>query len=174
MKITALAPWFGSKRTLAARIVEQLGDHSAYWEPFCGSMAVLLAKEPASMETVNDLHGDLVNLARVLQAEPLAVELYGRLSRTLIHEATFRAEASAWKAAGRLTASDQPDADRAYRFFLCSWMGINGVSGTDSYNQGFCARYTKNGGHAIHGGRRIYSRLAPSSPRGDHPGPRRH
>lgn len=58
MKITALLPWGGSKRTLAARIIHQLGPHRCYWEPFCGSMAVLLAKELATMETVNDLHGD--------------------------------------------------------------------------------------------------------------------
>src|ERR1044072_5384193 len=38
MKISALAPWYGSKRTLAPEIVRQLGEHRAYWEPFCGSM----------------------------------------------------------------------------------------------------------------------------------------
>lgn len=38
MKISAIAPWFGSKRTLAPRIVEVLGEHRAYWEPFCGSL----------------------------------------------------------------------------------------------------------------------------------------
>lgn len=46
--ITAIAPWFGSKRTLAPRIVAELGSHRAYWEPFCGSMAVLLAKPAAT------------------------------------------------------------------------------------------------------------------------------
>lgn len=148
MKITAIAPWFGSKRTLAPRIVEALGPHAAYWEPFCGSCSVLLAKEPATMETVNDLHGDLVNLARVLQTEREAIDLYARLSRTLMSEGIFREQAAAWKEAGRQPAGDNPDGDRAYRFFLCSWMGMNGVAGTSSYNQGFCARFTKNGGHA--------------------------
>lgn len=41
MKITALAPWFGSKRTLAPRIIAELGKHSAYWEPFCGSLTLV-------------------------------------------------------------------------------------------------------------------------------------
>lgn len=40
--IGAVAPWFGGKRTLAPRIVEALGPHKAYVEPFCGSCAVLL------------------------------------------------------------------------------------------------------------------------------------
>lgn len=148
MKITAIAPWFGSKRTLAPRIVEALGPHRAYWEPFCGSMAVLLAKDVCTMETVNDLHGDLVNLARCLRDEDLAVKLHARLSRTLMHEGIFREEAAAWKEEGHRPAGDVADGQRAYRFMLCSWMGMNGVAGTQSYNQGFCARYTKNGGHA--------------------------
>lgn len=65
--ITAIAPWFGGKRNLAPAIVEELGPHRGYWEPFCGSLAVLLAKPRVSQETANDLHGDLINLARVLQ-----------------------------------------------------------------------------------------------------------
>jgi DNA adenine methylase len=60
--ITALAPWFGSKRTMASDIVEALGPHSVYWEPFCGSMAVLLCKNACSVEVVNDLHDDVINL----------------------------------------------------------------------------------------------------------------
>lgn len=147
-KIGALAPWFGAKRTLSSRIVSQLGPHRAYWEPFCGSMAVLLAKPVATMETVNDLHGDLVNLARTVQGEETAVELYARLNRTFMSEEVFKEQAAMWKAEGRRPAGEAPDVDRAFRFFLCSWMGMNGVAGTQSYNQGFCARYTKNGGHA--------------------------
>ena len=43
---------------------------------------------------------------------------------------------------------DGLDVDRAYDYFLCAWLGRNGVAGTGSYNQGFCVRYTANGGHA--------------------------
>ena len=60
--INAVVPWFGSKRTLAAEIVRQLGPHRAYWEPCCASLAVLLAKPPTAHETVSDLHGDVINL----------------------------------------------------------------------------------------------------------------
>ncbi len=44
----------------------------------------------------------------------------------------------------------EPDFDlpRAYDYFLCTWLGRNGVGGTESYNQGFCVRYTAQGGHA--------------------------
>ena len=128
---------------MADKIGKYLGKHSAYWEPFCGSMAVLLSKPAATMETVNDLHGALVNLARVLADEDSAVALYRRLAGTLMHEDLFT------EAAERMKDKSQADPiDLAYDFFLTSWMGRNGVSGTKSYNHGFCVRYTKNGGHA--------------------------
>ena len=71
-RISALAPWFGGKRTLAPAIVEELGPHTAYWEPFCGSCAVLFAKPPLAFEQINDLHGDLINLAMVFARWPCA------------------------------------------------------------------------------------------------------
>lgn len=148
MKIRAIAPWFGSKRTLAPEIVKELGSHRKYDEPFCGSCAVLLAKPVATCETVNDLNGDLINLARVLADEDDAVALYSKLSRLLLHEDLFREAAERWRNFGRQPASSQPDIQRATDYMVCSWFGRNGVAGTQSYNQGFCVRYTKNGGHA--------------------------
>jgi len=146
--VASLLPYFGGKRTLAPRIVAELGPHSAYWEPFCGSMAVLLAKPPCAMETVNDLNGDLINLARVIKDRDLGPMLYRRLRRTLMSE-TFMGEAAArWKAIGRVPAPTTPDLDRAEDFFYSSWAGRNGVTGTQSYHQGFARRFTKNGGHA--------------------------
>ena len=148
MPIKAIAPWFGGKRNLAPRIVAELGPHRGYWEPFCGSMAVLLAKEPSTFETVSDLHGDLINLARVLAVEDSAVSLYARLGRMLMHEDIFHECAERWHARGHQPAGLESDPERAFDFFVCSWMGRNGVAGTASYNQGFSVRYTKNGGHA--------------------------
>ena len=142
MKITALAPWFGSKRTMAPRIVEELGPHSCYWELCAGSMAVLLAKPQCSMETVVDLHGDLVNLARIIKHQTDGPLLYRRLRRTLLADAIHR------EAKEHLAADFEPGIDRAYWYFLSSWLGMNGVAGTASYNNAFFRRFTKNGGHA--------------------------
>lgn len=147
MKIAAINPWFGSKRRLAPTIIQELGKHRAYWEPFCGSMAVLLAKPEASAETVNDLHGDLINLARVIAHRSAGPELYRRLRRTWMHKDIFEASAEEFRARGHSPAPSEPDVERAYGFFICSWLGRNGVQGTQSYNQGYCVRYTKNGGH---------------------------
>ena len=143
MKIKAILPYFGGKRNLAARIVEALGPHKTYWEPFCGSMAVLFAKKPCEMETVNDLHGDLINLARVIRDEKLGFKLYEKLARTLYSEELFR-EAKEWISAPGING--ETDIDRAYDYFVASWMGLNGVSGTARYNYQFAVRWCRGGG----------------------------
>lgn len=146
MQIRALAPWYGSKRTLAPRVIELLGPHRVYWEPFCGSMAVLLAKPPVAYESVNDLHADLINLALVLQDERTGQELYGRAARTLFHEDLLKV------AKARLMEREIdpaiPDVERAYWYLVFSWMSLNGVSGTPLNHTGtFAVRYSAKGGN---------------------------
>lgn len=63
-------PYFGGKTTLATRIAAVLPPHGHYVEPFAGSLAVLLAKQHAPMETVNDLDGEVVTFWRVLREQP--------------------------------------------------------------------------------------------------------
>lgn len=63
-------PYYGSKASLAHRIVGLMPKHTHYVEPFAGSLAVLLAKGPSAMETVNDLDGDLMAFWRVLRERP--------------------------------------------------------------------------------------------------------
>ena len=146
--ITALAPWFGSKRNLAPAIVEELGPHSCYWEPFCGSMAVLLFKQPCSQETVNDLHGDLINLGRVIQDDCLGPKLYRRLRRFFACREFMEEAAERFRSRDNGIADKVPDLERAFDYFASSWLGRNGVAGTSSYNQCFSRRFTKNGGHS--------------------------
>jgi len=148
MTIKAVAPWFGGKRNMAPLIVELLGKHRVYWEPFCGSMAVLMVKPPCVMETVNDLHMGLINLARVIQDPVLGPQLYRRLRRTLMAEQLHQEAAHRYRNRGLRAANGVPNINKAYDYFLCAWLGRNGLAGSRSYNQGFCVRYTSNGGHA--------------------------
>jgi len=145
--IGGLAPWFGSKRTIAPEIVAELGPHSVYWELFCGSMAVLLAMPPCRTEVVNDLHGDLVNLARCVQSPTFGPKLYRRLRRVLACQETFRDVL----AVVRLEEPPPPgssliDIDRAYCYFIASWQGMNGVAGTSTQNINFARRFSSLGG----------------------------
>lgn len=145
MKISALAPWAGSKRTLAPRIVEALGPHRCYWEPFCGSLAVLLAKPRCSYETVVDLHQDLINLALCVQDEDLARQLYARTYQTMFDQRLLRH--SKEQLPDGFMLGERPDPDRAYWYLIRSWFGINGAAGTRTNRTGsFCVRYTSKGG----------------------------
>ena len=142
MKIKAIAPWFGGKRNLAPRIVEQLGPHRYYCEPFCGGISVLLAKNPAGIEVVNDLHGEVTNLARVIQSDQ-AYDLYERLARTSFCEGLYQDCRQRWIEGGL-----EDPVDRAYDFFVVSWMGRNGMSGTQRSKYPFqmVKRFSPNGG----------------------------
>lgn len=62
--------YYGGKTSLAAAIAGLLPAHDHYVEPFAGSLAVLLAKTPSKMETVNDLDRDLMTFWRVLRDRP--------------------------------------------------------------------------------------------------------
>lgn len=60
-------PYFGGKMSVAERVVSLLPPHRHYVEPYCGSLAVLLAKRPTPIETVNDLDGRLMTFWTVLR-----------------------------------------------------------------------------------------------------------
>lgn len=72
--------YFGGKTRLADQIVPLLPAHRHYVEPFAGSLAVLLAKPRAEMETVNDLDGDLMTFWRVLRDRPEDLALHMTLT----------------------------------------------------------------------------------------------
>jgi len=147
-KIKAIAPWFGGKRTMAPVIVDELGPHTQYFEPFCGSMAVLFAKPPAQKETVNDRHAELVNLGRVLADRPAAEQLYERLGRVLFSDAVL------WQAGEELSkpwdgpASVVSEAmtERAYWYVIASWQGRNGTAGTARIEHRLAVRWSRSGG----------------------------
>jgi len=70
MSVVAVQPaitYPGSKRRLVKHLLPLLGEHTAYVEPFAGSLAVLLAKERSTVEVVNDLNTDLVTFYRCVR-----------------------------------------------------------------------------------------------------------
>lgn len=146
-KIKAILPYFGGKRNLAPLLVQEFGPHRVYWSVFCGSIPELLIKPPCVMETVNDLFGDLINLARVIKDGALAPTLYRRLRRVLMAEELFDESGEIIRTEDA-PEGDAPDLERAYHYFITAWLGRNGVAGTSNYKSYFCMRYIANGGHA--------------------------
>ncbi|PJL35544.1 DNA adenine methylase [Stenotrophomonas maltophilia] len=68
MKTTTLFPWPGGKTRLLPHLLPLVADtpHRAYVEAFAGGAALLFAREPAKAEVLNDCHGELVRLYRVV------------------------------------------------------------------------------------------------------------
>jgi len=144
--VMATVPAFGGKRTLAPKIVAQMGKHTQYFEPFACSLAVLFGKPQSQKETINDLHGDIINLNRVIREIDLAEQLYDRLQQcTMGDDILARAKHE--------LAGHFPDVgitevlpDRAYWYFIACWMGRNGTAGTKRLDYQLAVRWTKGGG----------------------------
>lgn len=66
--------WLGGKSQLARTIIDMMPEHKHYCEVFGGAGWVLFKKSPSTLETINDVNGDLINLYRVFKYHPDALE----------------------------------------------------------------------------------------------------
>jgi DNA adenine methylase len=66
--------YYGGKQQLAARILGMIPEHRIYCEPFCGGAAIFFAKEPSTVEIINDTNGELINFYEVLKRDFTALE----------------------------------------------------------------------------------------------------
>ena len=62
--------WYGGKFSHLEWLLPLLPAAHHYCEPFAGSGAVLLNRDPAPVETYNDIDGDVVNFFRALREDP--------------------------------------------------------------------------------------------------------
>ncbi len=144
-KITALAPWFGSNRTLAPEVGKLLKGCRWVGVPFAGSMTELIYIDAPTL-VVSDLHRHVINLAMVASSEEANRELRRRLKNTAFHPdmlSTCQDAAAEWNFAN----SPMPNIDAAYSYFVASWMGRSGNGGTDKEFSGkLPVRWTATGG----------------------------
>lgn len=116
--------YFGGKTRLAPRIAALLPEHSHYVEPFAGSLAVLLSKPRATMETVNDLDGDLMTFWRVLRDRP------ADLARVCALTPHSRAE---YESARCAALGEQSDLERARLVWVLLTQGRAGTMRTTGW-----------------------------------------
>lgn len=141
---TALVPWFGCARMIAERVGQLIGKQRWVGVPFAGGMPELLYIDAPTI-AVNDLHWQVVNLARVCADPVLGPRLYRRLRRLLFHpavlrEAQERCQAYRWN-------SPVPLLPQAEDYFVACWMGRSGKSGIDGeFNGRLSVRWNGNGG----------------------------
>lgn len=113
-------PYYGGKFSHLGFILPRLPQEPQYVEPFGGSAAVLLSREPASVETYNDIDGDMVTFFRVLRDQP--EELIGKLEQTPYARSEYD-EARA--AAGD---EDLSDVERARLFYVRAAQVYSGLA----------------------------------------------
>lgn len=117
MQATVVKPilkYPGAKWRDAAWVVSHLPKHKKYLEPYTGSAAIYLHKEPSEYEVINDLSGDVVNFLRVVRED-------GNTLADLIALTPWSRE--------EYDLSYEPTADpieRARRFLVRNWQAQNG------------------------------------------------
>lgn len=100
--------WYGGKFSHLDWLLPLLPYCHHYCEPFAGSGAVLLNREPSPVETFNDIDGEVVNFFRVLREEKeKLVEAIG-LTPFAREEFAIACEVS----------PDLPPLERARRFYV--------------------------------------------------------
>lgn len=131
--------WYGGKFSHLKFLLPLLPQTKHYCEPFGGSAAVLLNREPSPVETYNDIDSELVNFFRVLRNQK--DELVEKIGLT-----PFSKEELA-KAAGE-PEDEISELERARRFFVCARQVRTGLAQTASVGRWAHCRLTSRAGMA--------------------------
>ena len=121
----------GAKNRLASWIVSHIPPHKVYCEPFLGSAAVFLNKEPAYNEILNDLDDDIYNFFKVVRENP------EELCRLIEATPYSRTE---YTTAYVDSEEDALSIERARRFAVKCWQGFGcGNKYKNGYRRGIGA-----------------------------------
>jgi len=113
--------WYGGKFSHLDWLLPLLPDAHHYCEPFAGSAAVLLNREPSPVETYNDIDGEVVNFFRVLRDQP--EELERAISLTPFSREEFYLAING-------SSKGIADVERARRFFVRARQARTGLAQT--------------------------------------------
>jgi DNA adenine methylase len=67
IKMQTPITYWGGKQQLVKTILPLIPPHKQYDEPFFGGGAIFFAKEPAEIEFINDINGEMVNFYKTLK-----------------------------------------------------------------------------------------------------------
>jgi len=110
-------PWLGGKRRLADTILNRFPAHTCYVEVFAGGAALYFLRQPAEVEVINDINGDVVNLYRVVKNH--LEEFVRQFKWALSSREVFK-----WT---QITPSDTlTDIQRAARFYYLQHQAFGG------------------------------------------------
>jgi DNA adenine methylase len=129
--------WYGGKFSHLSWLLPLLPRCHHYCEPFAGSAAVLLNREPSPVETYNDIDGEAVNFFRVLRThKDELIEVIGLtpFSREEFYQAV--------SGNGRGIS----DLERARRFFVRARQARTGLAQTASLGRWANCKNTSRAG----------------------------
>lgn len=126
---------YGGKGNMIAKLHKLVpAGGKPYCEPYVGGGSLFFSREPAPVEVINDLDGDLINLFRCFQDRELFEELRHRLMWTPYARAEFG------RAIDILNDPQASRVDRAWAFFVAKNQGLSGVSETiGDWSRTFCS-----------------------------------
>jgi DNA adenine methylase len=131
--------WYGGKFNHLAWLLPLLPRCHHYCEPFGGSAAVLLNREPSPVETYNDIDGEVVNFFSVLRdqkdklVEAIGLTPFSREEYYLALSSKVR---------------ELPELERARRFFIRARQSRTGLAQTASIGRWANCRSTSRAGMA--------------------------
>jgi DNA adenine methylase len=129
--------WYGGKFSHLEWLLPLLPDAHHYCEPFAGSGAVLLNRDPSPVETYNDIDGGVVNFFKVLRDDP--AELSRAIALTpFSREEYYRA----------INSSDRglTSLERARRFYIRARQTRTGLAQTASLGRWANCKNTSRAG----------------------------
>lgn len=113
--------WYGGKFNHLEWLLPFLPPSHHYCEPFGGSAAILLNRDPSPVETYNDIDGEVVNFFRVLRDDT------ENLLRTIALTPFSREE---FYFAVNPDGDGTDDLERARRFYVCARQARTGLAQT--------------------------------------------
>ncbi len=131
--------WYGGKFSHLSWLLPLLPKCHHYCEPFGGSAAVLLNREPSQVETYNDIDGEVVNFFRVLR------ERRDDLIQAIALTPFSREE---YYLASTNHAQALSDLERARRFFIRARQSRTGLAQTASIGRWANCKNTSRAGMA--------------------------
>lgn len=129
--------WYGGKFSHLDWLLPLLPKTKHFCEPFGGSAAVLLNREPSPVETYNDLDSELVNFFRVLRNNK--DELIEKIGLTPFSREEF-------ELAITQSSGDIDDVERARRFFILARQVRSGLAQTASNGRWAHCKLTSRAG----------------------------
>ena len=117
--------WYGGKYSHLDWLLPLLPDTHHYCEPYGGSAAILLNREPAMVETYNDIDGEVVNFFKVLRDKK--EDLIYAIGMTPFSRQEFQIAIQSNGNGKNLT-----DVERARRFFVRARQVRTGLAQTAS------------------------------------------